>query len=252
MSTVTEFNTQSVRPSNKPQSDTFAEVKFPWPFVAPPRLPHGIRLLDIDRGANIHVKSTIEDIKHDSAVYHITSWDNTTIYGGATNSLNLAPANLEILTGEHTRLRSLFFNRIDLDKSNNWRLKTTATRIDNKGFTLSIDTWSDTVLYSATACWIAYPEDRERIFSASASTTDIRHWNKPQHNHSKSLSFGDVKFLEKPDVFVALNTFDVGCQTNFRLCTYVDDVTTSGLTWHINSWHDTILYSAGITIIAVN
>jgi len=272
MSTVSQFDTQSVRNWNDPQPDTFAEVKFPRPFVLPPRLPHGIRQLDVDKSANIRVKTPIQNITRTSGVYHVTSWADTTLYSGIVDSLNLAPANLEFLNGEHVRSAAnpastrinferpfltppkvlVFFNQIDLDKDRNWRLETTATDIDKTGFTLNIKTWSDTILYSATAGWIAYPEDRAHIFSTSVNTKEVRPWDKPQLKQSKSIGFGDVEFWKTPNVFVAWNVFDISKAANFRLKAYVDDVTQKGLTWHIDTWFDTILYSAGATIIAVN
>jgi len=276
MSTISEFDTHSVHVWNKPQPDTSAQVNFPHPFVAPPRLPHGFRELDIDKNANIRAKATIDNISNTSGVYHVTSWGDTTLYSGIVDSLNLAPANLETLTGEHSRnlveepqapasVRIdferpfvsppkvvVFFNVIDLDRSKGWRLKTTASDIDEHGFTLNIETWGDTILYAAQACWVAYPEDREHIFSTSVSTQDIRPWNKPQLQQSKSVDFGNVEFWKNPNVFVALNEFDIDCKATFRLKAYVDNVTQSGLTWHIDAWADTVLYSAGATIIAVN
>ncbi|KAF9222875.1 hypothetical protein BS17DRAFT_160914 [Gyrodon lividus] len=276
MTTVSQFDTQTVRLWNAPQPDTFAQVNFPRPFTAPPRLAHGIRQLDVDKSANIRVKTAIENITQTSGVYHITSWADTTLYSGIVDSLNLAPANLEFLTGEHIRnlcadpkaaastriiferpfLTSpkvlVFFNYIDLDNNHNWRLKTTATEIDADGFTLNIETWGDTILYAAQACWIAYPEDRAHIFSTSVDTQEIRHLDKPQLQQSKSIGFGAVEFWKNPNVFVAWNMFDLGCGANFRLKAYVDNVTQKGLTWHIDTWADTVLYSAGATIIAVN
>jgi hypothetical protein len=150
-----------------PQLDTLAQIDFPRPFVAPPRLPVGIRHCQLDIGniANIRAKATTENIIKTSAIYHITSWSDTTIYICISNSLN--PANLEFLTGEHlysdpnspasTRINFerpfvtppkvvVFINFIDLDKT---RFKTTATNIDVKVFTLNIETWGDTKLYVA-------------------------------------------------------------------------------------------------------
>lgn len=276
MSTISEFDTQSVRAWDKPQPDTFKKIDFPRPFVAPPRLPHGIRQLDEDKKANIRVKTTIEDITKTSGVYHVTSWADTVLYSGIVDSLNLAPANLEFLNGEHTRnlladpkspasVRInferpfvtppkvvVFFNLFDLDRSKNWRLKTTATNIDAKGFTLNIETWSDTILYAAQAAWVAYPEDREHIFSTSVNTQDVRPWDKPQLKTSKSIKFGDVEFWKKPNVFVALNALDIDHKANLRINASADEVTQNGLTWHIDAWSNTVLYSGGATIIAVN
>ncbi|KAI9509691.1 hypothetical protein F5148DRAFT_1185827 [Russula earlei] len=144
----------------------------------------------------------------------------------------------------------VFFNYIDLDKGHNWRLKTSATDIDVNGFTLNIETWADTVLNAAQAFWIACPAERKQIYSASVNTTDIRPWNLPQLQQSRAITFGNVKFPKNPSIFVALNSFDIDFRTNFRIKAYIDGVTTTGLVWHIDSWHDTILYSAGASIIA--
>ncbi|KAF9222878.1 hypothetical protein BS17DRAFT_161001 [Gyrodon lividus] len=81
---------------------------------------------------------------------------------------------------------------------------------------------------------------------------EIQHLDKPQLQQSKSIGFGDVEFWKNPNVFVAWNMFDLGCGANFRLKAYVNNVTQKGLTWHIDTWADTVLYSAGATIIAVN
>jgi len=276
MSSVSQFETHSIRSWTDPQPDTFARVNFTIPFVAPPRLPVGFRELDIANNAHIRAKATTENITRTSAIFHITSWDNTTNKSGTSNSLNLAPANLEFLTGEHFRdLISdpksptstriffarpfitppkvvVFFNYIDLDKSRNWRLKTTATDIDVHGFSLNIETWDDTILYAAQAAWIAYPEDKPHIFSTSVNTQEVRAWYKPQLEQCKSISFGNVEFWKDPNVFVAWNMFDIDCGADFRLKMYADNVTQQGLTWHIVTWSNTVLYAAGATIIAVN
>jgi hypothetical protein len=146
----------------------------------------------------------------------------------------------------------VFLNYIDLDKRHSWRLKTTATNIDANGFTLNIETWADTILYAAQACWIAYPEDRGHIFSTSVNTMDVRPWHAPQLRQSKAIAFNRVEFWKNPSVFMALNFFDIDCRANFRINAYVDDVSKTGLVWHIDSWADSIIYSAGASIIAFN
>ena len=276
MPVLCEFDTGSVRPPENPHPDTRVTVNFPRSFVALPRLPHGFRLLDIDKRTNIRAKSTITSVTRHWADCHITTWGDTTLYCGVDHIFVLAPNHLEFLTGEYMRnlladptsppsVRInferpfvtppkvvVFFNYIDLYKDRNWRLKTTATDIDVNGFTLSIETWSDTVLHAAQACWIAYPEDREHIFSTSVDTTEVRPSYQPQHQQSKAIEFNGVKFWENPSVFIALNSFDIDCKANFRVKAHVDNVSMTGLTWHIDSWWDTVLYSAGASIIAFN
>ncbi|KAJ3569385.1 hypothetical protein NP233_g5084 [Leucocoprinus birnbaumii] len=247
MASVTQFDTQTVRDWTNPQDDTAAIVKFPYEFVAPPRLALGLSQLDVDYKFNIRVKATAEKIQRDSAIYHITSWSDTLLYSGVVNSLDLAPANLEFRAGEH--MRDLLANPNSPD-GHGWRLETTAVNVDRKGFTLKIRTWADTILYRAQAAWVAYPEDREHIFSTSVNTDEVRPWTSPQAKTSKYKPFLGIKFARPPIVFVGLNTFDIKCGLNFRVNARVDNVSTSGFTWHLDTWGGTSLYSAGATIIA--
>ncbi|KAF8641304.1 hypothetical protein AX16_010083 [Volvariella volvacea WC 439] len=144
----------------------------------------------------------------------------------------------------------IFVNHIAFYKSTNWSLVTKATNIDTNGFTLTIESWAGTTFYGAIVGRITYHEDRKNIFSTSVNTMDIRSPDWSQHKHGRPISFGNFKFLERPNVFMAINQFDFSHQANLRLNTYVDDVSTNGVTWNIDSWSDSVLHSAGVTIIA--
>ena len=276
MPILLEFDTQSVRPWYMPQLDTQGTLNFPRPFDTPPCLSHGIRVLDISNNAHIRVKSTLERITESRADCHIMTWDNSILYWGIYHLLALAPDEVEFLTGEHSRIPwsnpndpasvridferpfvappkvIVFLDAFDIALDHNWRLRTTATDIDAKGFTLNIETWGDTVLHSARTCWIAYPEDCEHIFSMSIDTMGVCPENQLQSENSGNITFDPVEFWKKPAVFIALHSFDIGCTANFRIKAYVDDVSRTGLVWHIDSWGDTILHSAGASIIAFN
>ncbi|KAH9172562.1 hypothetical protein EDB89DRAFT_891241 [Lactarius sanguifluus] len=266
MPTLCEFDTK-----------TETTLRFPRRFVASPRLPHGIRRLHMDKEKAI-VQSTIPFFTKDWANCHFVAWKPSALYGGVDHVFALAPCDLDFLTGEHLRniwedphapasVRIdferpfvtppkvvVFFNRIEFNQDHNWRVVTTASNIDANGFTLNIDTWSDTILYAAQTCWIAYPEDREHIFSTSVSTMDIRPWDQQQLKHSGEISFtsSSVEFFKKPSAFIALNHLDIDCKADLRINAYVDPITTTRLVWHIDSWDDTVLYAAGATIIAFN
>ena len=251
-------------------------LNFPHPFVGRPRLAHGFRELDVGNNANIRVTSKLQNVTGTSADCQVTSWGDTTLYSAAVDVLALAPGDLDFLTGEHMRNPWInpndpasvrinferrfvtppkvvvFFNCIDLDKSRVWRLKTTATDIDPEGFTLNIETWSDTIFYAARVGWIAYPEDHEHIFSTSVNTMDVRPWYQPQATQSREIGFNAVDFWKNPSVFIALNYLDIDSRGNLRVNAYVDGVNTNGLVWHIDSWDNTVLYAAGASIIAFN
>lgn len=262
MPAVCEFDTQSE-----------TTVGFPRPFIGLPRLCHGIRRLHMSKEKTV-IQSEIPFFTKEWANCHFIAWKPSALYNAVGHVLALAPSDLDFLTGEHLRniwadpkapasVRIhferpfvtppkvvVFLNRIEFNHEHNWRVITTASDIDEKGFTLNIKTWSDTVLWAARTCWIAYPEDRERIFTTSVSTMDIRPWNQPQSGHNKEISFNSVEFYKTPSVFIALNYLDIDCKADLRIDAHVDGISTTRLVWHIDSWDDTVLYAAGATIIA--
>ncbi|CUS09746.1 unnamed protein product [Tuber aestivum] len=258
----------SVHPSNKPQAETSKLLAFAAPFVAPPRLPLGLHSLDIGKEANISVTATATDITKESLKGHLNTWNATTLCSGGASWLELAPAYLEYQAGEFSTTDdhpwdkpyhpfitppkvSVFFKELDMDRKKNWRVLTKASDIDANGFTIHINSWDDSILYSAIASWIAYPEDRPYVFSGTANTQDIRPSDKIQLKNSKKIDLGGRTFWKTPNVFMAINSLDFGCEANIRIRVGATDVTQTGLTWHMDSWSNSVFYSAGVSILAV-
>jgi hypothetical protein len=281
MSAVSSFSTEGVRAWNQPTDKTSGPVTFPQTYVAPPRLSIGLKALDIAAGANVRVRSSTSDGDNKKFTAHIDTWGGTTLYSSAIDTLVLKPANLDILCGEfstqddhpwqqpqlETKRRIeferpfvtppkvlVYLKEIDAGNGSSVRVKTYVDGIDAKGFTIHIDTWADTKLYSGVASWVAYPEDKDYIASGTANTMDVRAWDKPQLQNSKAIkfNFGGTAFWKDPQVFTGLNFIDIASSNNLRIKAYGSDISASGFTWHLDSWADTILYSAGISYIALN
>jgi hypothetical protein len=267
---------------------TQRSINFPRQFVGRPRLAHGLREIDIINDENIRISSTYQNITRSSVDCNIITWAETTLLSAAADVLAIAPGELDILTGEHMRCLwknptappyvridferpfetppkvAVFLNCVDLEKSRNWHVQASAMDVDVHGFVLFVGTdpdLDDTGFYAARVGWIAYPEDRANIFSTSISTLDVRPVEQPALPSRKEISFDSSenrvkpafsKFLKAPSVFIALNSFNIDCHSNLRINAYVDNVTTNGLVWHIDSWDDSTVYSAGATIIAFN
>jgi len=278
MSSTGSWNTQDIRPWSPPQTVTTKDITFAKPFVAPPRLPHGLNSLDIDKNFNIRIVANAESITKAGFKASLNAWADTKLYSAGDSWLELAPGFLEYQTGEFStqddhpwdkpQLKTsrrinfdrpyitppkviVFLKQLDLDKSKNWRVIANVSDIDANGFTIHIDTWGDSILYSATAGWIAYPGDRPYVFSGAANTQDVRPWNKPQLLNSKSIGFDGVQFWRNPSIFLALYSLDFDYKANLRIKASADNVTPNGLTWHLDSWGDSIFYSAGVSILAV-
>ena len=278
MSTTGSWITQDVRPEDNPQRVTARNITFGKPFSAPPRLPLGLNLLDLGKDANIRAGAYAEDITKEGFKISLITWADTKLYSAGASWLELSPGYLEYQTGEFNteehhpwqkpQLEAsgrinfarafitppkviVFLKHLDMDKNKNWRIKTMASGIDTNGFTIHIDTWGDSILYRATAGWIAYPGDRPYIFSGTANTMDVRPSNKPQLLNSKSIGFGGVLFWRTPSVFMAINSLDFGHWANLRIWVLAENVTPTGLTWRMDSWGDSVFYSAGVSILAV-
>ncbi|KAG8916748.1 hypothetical protein FRC01_002891, partial [Tulasnella sp. 417] len=234
---------------------------FPETYVAPPRVIIGLSQVDMKHGTNLRVKVYADCVDRQTFTGHADTWSDTTLYSAGMNALILKPGNLDILSGEFdTRdghpwdeprrqiSRHITFERpfltppkvvvflklFDTGSGSSTRVRTHASNIDTKGFTIHIATWADTTLHGAIAGWVAYPEDRDYIYSSTAHTKEVRPWDKPQLETQNRAQFRGAKFLKKPTIFMALNCIDISTKSNLRIEAYADNVSTEGMTWHIN------------------
>ncbi|KAA1472305.1 hypothetical protein DENSPDRAFT_897123 [Dentipellis sp. KUC8613] len=271
-------NTMDVRPWNKPQGETTKTITFSNLPVVPQILPFGLNTLDIDRNNNIRVVAEKQDIGQEGFKLSLNTWSGTTLYSAGASWLELPQEEKEFQWGEfstlevHSRSQPqlstsqwiafkreftqpphvvVFLSGLDMLGSRDWRVNVTATDVTRSGFRVQVDTWADSVLYCGNVGWIAYPQGRLDVVSGRADTRDIRSWIRPQLNNNNKITFGNINFAQPPKVFVALNSLNIDRSANLRIRTSVDNVTTSGMTWHIDGWSDTVLYSAGISYICV-
>ncbi|RBQ74201.1 hypothetical protein FVER14953_08391 [Fusarium verticillioides] len=138
---------------------------------------------------------------------------------------------------------------LDMDKNKNWRIKVYPTDIDNEGFIIHADSWSDSILYSAGVTWLAYPADQPGVASGKFSTEDIRPWNRPQAENSSVFSFSKA-FNKTPKVIMALDSLDYDHNKNLRVRLSTSSVTSTGITWHLQSWWDSVMYMSGASFFA--
>ncbi|KAI1797245.1 hypothetical protein LXA43DRAFT_983441 [Ganoderma leucocontextum] len=276
---IASFNTMEVRAWDHPATDAVKRERFPTAYNHLPKLAVGLNWLDVSNGANIRVKAFADSITTSSTNIHINTWSDTTLYsagctwfpsGAAVNDPDFQvgqfctmedhpwqspqPKTSRWIAFERAYASPpkvvIWLNELDMARGKNWRVVATATGVTATGFTLHLDSWSNTEIYSATAAWIAYPSDKAGVVSGSYNTQDVRPWNKPQLANSGRVDFPCGAFQRAPTVLLAFNSMDVDACHNLRLKLGADSVSKDGLNWHIDSWYDTILYSAGASYIA--
>ena len=273
-----QFNTQEVRPWNQPRTTNATEKYFYEKYPSVPALPLGLTMLDIDAGANIRVSAVAQNITQEKFTASLNTWADTTLWSAGLTWLEASPRFTYLRTGTfHTgeirpwnapQLENkkritfatpfkdaqppkivCFLNLLDIDRNTNWRVKAYASDIDANGFTIHVDTWADTILYSAGVTWLAYPADTPGVASGHFSTEDVRPWNKPQSENSATASFAKP-FTGAPKVLMALDSLDYEHGKNLRLRLSTSAVTPKGVTWHLQSWWDSIMYRAGASYFA--
>lgn len=79
---------------------------------------------------------------------------------------------------------------------------------------------------------------------------DIRPWYIPKKKNKGTITFQKT-FESIPRVFAAVNWLDISNKTNLRLKLNINDVSSKGLTWNLDTWDCTVLYSAGASYIAI-
>lgn len=272
------FHTKELRSWKQVRAKTSKVVSFTHAYSTIPSLLLGLTAVDVGNGANVRVKSYTSKIQLDRFEVNLDSWEETTLYGAGCAWLEIEADDKDFQFGSYHTIedhpwtrpqihntRKITFKRafataphvvvwlscIDLSSGKNWRIKTFATDVSAKGFTIHIDTWADSVLYTAVASWLAYPVDRAGVTSGSFTTLDIRSWAQPQLYNSGHEAFKSGVFEKPPKMFLALNSLDMGRGRNMRLSVKADNVSATGMTWHLDSWEDSVLYSAGASYIAL-
>lgn len=272
------FSTQDVRPWDKPQLVNSKPVAFAAPYSGPPGLALGLNVLDISAAANVRLAASASSVTAQGFTANLNSWADTVLYTAACSWLEVAPENQAIQIGQfnttedhswqkpqpHTERKVTFarpfsappqvvvwLTTLDMAAGRNRRVAVYATHVTAAGFTINVDAWGDTVLYAGAAAWIAYPAGAANLRSGSFNTQDLRPWNQPRSTNSGAVQFSGGALASVPRVIVGLNSMDVGGAQNLRLNARADGVTAKGFTWHLDSWADTVLYSAGASYLAI-
>jgi hypothetical protein len=269
------FNTQEVRPWNEPRPATSKEIAFSRPL---PAVALGLTSLDVLCNANVRVKTYADHITSQGFAVHADSWGDTVLCSAGCSWLEVGAHDPGFQCGVFNTMEDhpwdkpqqktarqiqfarpyavppkvvVWLNSVDLSSSHNWRVKVLATDVTTTGFVLHIESWADSVLYTAGATWIALPADRPGLCTGTFNTMEVRSWDKPQHNHSKAVSFQGLGFSSAPRVVLGLNSLDFDCRRNLRVNLTAEGISAAGMTLNLNSWADTVMYSAGGSYILI-
>lgn len=250
---------------------TTKSVRFRVPYSARPAIPVALMWLDIGNNHNARVECTSKRITQTRFELDILTWSGTQLYEASCAWLELGPRHRDFQSGtfnteeyrpwwrnpEGNNTRQIIFShpyevapkvvvwlsRIDLGSDNNWRIRAFATDITRTGFTLHIDTWGGSKLFTAGASWVSYRAGMEGVDSGTFAIST--------RSERSYATFRDGGFTSPPRVMVGLNSLDIKCDHNLRVALGTVSVDEEGMMWYMRTWGDTTLYSAGASYLAL-
>ena len=275
---VRQFSTMEVHPDDAPQATSTKDKYFYEKYPAVPQLALGLTSLDISTDQNIRIRAEASQVTTEKFVAGLNCWADTRLYSASMSYLEVSrPRFSYVQTGSYNTTETrpgnkaqllntkritfarpfsarpkvvVWLNALDMDRWHNWRIKVRATNVDTRGFTLHLDSWSDSLLYSAGATWLAYPADQPNVISGRFSTDEFRPWDRPRPDTAGSTVFAKSFRNEIPKVMVALDTLDYLCGKNLRVRLSLSSVSPRFMWWHLQSWSDSVMYSAGASYFA--
>lgn len=149
----------------------------------------------------------------------------------------------------------LGLQKLDLKKgASTLGIDTHASNITARGFTIHASTTRDTTINEAVLQWMAVPR------TTPAWTTDYQsgHFGtlsaRDRSDTGHVLNVGDVKFAHPytspPRVVVWIHAFDFDAGRGWRLHAYPSNIRGAGFTVNVNTWSNTLLYSANVSWVA--
>lgn len=254
-------------------------VTFASPYAAPPNIPVALSMVDITGRANPRIRAYPSHIQKNKFEIHTDCWLDTEVNAARCTWLEIAADDPDfqfgsystenILRGDQAVIRvqnPVSFPRsytappivvvwiagFGLAKDKRWRLKAFATNITKSGFTIHLDAWGDSILYSGITSWVAYPATKPGVASGHIRACSTRP-SEPAPGHNSGFEeFGPSTFNSQPRVMLALDSFDLCNKHPMRVAAEVSEVSQAGMRWSINTSLDSVLYSAGASYIALS
>lgn len=254
-------------------------ITFSRHFDSAPSVLLGIHRFDFNHLTPFRIDGRVESVTRDHADLTVFTWGDTVHHGDYRFSwLAVASDDPDLQHGtyEATHPRRTpqpqTTHRINFDRPYDappkvvvWLHRLRIDSVDDRiriaahvedvsqgGFTLHVDTRGGSIMLEAGVSWLAHSPSRTDFTSGTYETKDVHPDTSPRQKTSGHVGFDHAQFHYRPtSVFTALREFDISKTTNPRLSLSTDKVTETGMDWHIDTWSDTTLYSAGVSFIAL-
>ena len=233
----------------------------------------------MDCRRNRRVAGVVEDVRADNAPLNIHTWGDTILFASAFSWLMVPSSDNDLQCGRfdtiedhpvhHPKMETkhevvfkrpyspghppkvvAWLDKVDTNCAD-LRIKVFVTDVTETGFTLWVNTSGDVQVYSAGASWFAHPASRTDIASGEFNSEDDWRSERSPEEHCARIPFTGAQFRDPPRVFLAAKDMDFDGGRNLRLHPMsATDVTADAMTWHLDTWADTVMRTVGAVYIA--
>ncbi|KAJ3542067.1 hypothetical protein NMY22_g3648 [Coprinellus aureogranulatus] len=246
-------------------------VTYPQPFTSAPKIILGFDHLDASEDWKwLRARLVTQNITRETFMCVQETWHGTSLFnagetwaaidepGWQTGVRKIHHTDRVLsdtrvnFTPQFSSLPMVFVCFSGFDMGGRWDFRVAATSIDHSGFSISFSKPMDTKVGEFSVSWVAISGtdilQRKNAwigrFSTDTGAGNGGHW-------SGHTNFG-FNFKRKPEIFMGVDHLSFDNSRNVRLKTAVSNVSTSGMDWTIDTWHDSICRSAGVSYLAID
>lgn len=141
----------------------------------------------------------------------------------------------------------------DINYNHNTSVSISVGNVDCDRFVLNFHCWWKTQFRDVKVTWVAYPSDAPGILSGTATTLSRRTNNSSQHFNRDYISFTDsTVFTKPPRVIIGLTSLSYKKFLPLNLKLKTANISPYGFSWDADSWDESVMYSAGISWLAMD
>ncbi|EON69321.1 hypothetical protein W97_08581 [Coniosporium apollinis CBS 100218] len=150
------------------------------------------------------------------------------------------------------------FKQLHLSRAGPLRANLVGSDITKDSFTVTVETWGDGILYSATGTWIEHKAGARDCHFGQFDTAEVHPdaTATPQEVEARIQFPADVgrwkSHQRPPHVVCWLNRLDLACEPgrNFRIAAHATRIGEQGFTAHLDTWGNTRMAGAAMCWIA--
>lgn len=148
----------------------------------------------------------------------------------------------------------VWIHAFDFGASAGWRLNAFPTNIRGKGFTVNVNSWSNTILYSANVSWVAWPAEEKGV-TGNYWTPTMKRINGTAEvanagfTNTSWIPFNQgVKRRTFPELMMGFSQVDVAASKTGMKLAVENGIASDGVNCTVRSFGNVTVWTTGLKV----